>query len=486
MFRSSKLREVISGSEILNNFLENVVPNLIKKYNGERVISGGGTIFAAFSTIESALEFSEILAELYKRELDSTLTITPPIEFIKDAEFNKDALENAYIALVKIKREGHSPSSIQHIPYIETCSSCGLGMASFIDPVEDRSICKSCYNKSKARTKTFDNFLGKFEKSLKDHYKLDLDLSLEKIDEFAGITDPRNYIAYLLADGNDMGAVFHSCRDVETIQRLSDTLEETVYKSLCYPTSLLIENNHFGDDSFIPLIPLIIGGDDILTIIPAPYCVDFTQKFIKQYELTMGDLFKDLEINTEETPATVSAAIVICKSSFPYKMAHEIGENLLNNAKSIAKTQKKSAISTLVITRSDQPLGEVGANNIFKMNYLAFFYDNICNLIDYRLELKEFPQTKQAKLRKLYYDSTEMNFQDMKDKWVPKLNNYLNRLEEDLRKRVSKALQDLGDKKKIGFWKEIDGNHYNGIINLLDLWNFSYKIELKPTDYEVE
>ena len=79
VFRSSKLREVSGGSQMLEEFCQNTVEKLARKFNGEVIISSGGSMRISFNNTETAIEFGEYLVELYRRKFDGTITTAGPI-----------------------------------------------------------------------------------------------------------------------------------------------------------------------------------------------------------------------------------------------------------------------------------------------------------------------------------------------------------------------------------------------------------------------
>ncbi|MBD3213034.1 MAG: hypothetical protein GF311_10540 [Candidatus Lokiarchaeota archaeon] len=477
IFRSSKLKEIIGGSELLRNFCNSTVPILIGEFNGQEIASGGGTIFATFPTENYANQFRELLAELYRQELNSTLTM------IKPTNFNQDALKRAHYLLKKQKLSGNPPTSVIQTPFFEVCSSCGVGIASKQVRLEGETImlCNSCYEKNKMGGEAIGNFLGKFKEVLNRRGTLNENPFIIDIDEFSEKTDKNGYIAYLLADGNDMGAVFHACDTVEKVKTLSSTLENIIYESLAIPTTLLMDNQDFND--FIPILPLIIGGDDLFSVIPAAWVLDFTRRFIRQYEKKMGSVFEEIQIDQSITPPNLSASVVICKSTFPYRIAHQIGEELLNTAKKISKSNGDSAISFMLISGSLSSNIEKDREEMFVMNYPAFSITQISNLIEDRYELRSFSQTKRIRLKKLYEKAKNLNFQEMESSWYEKLSRFLTRLPREIATKLENSLRKFGDPNRAGYWERIEDKYYNGVTQLIDVWNFCCDLEKSPNEY---
>ena len=77
--------------------------------------------------------------------------------------------------------------------------------------------------------------------------------------------DPRRYVAYLVADGNDMGQVFDRC-DEDQMRRLSRSLTRVLRESLAEVCAELLKNQEKvaqSKEQILPVLPLIMGGDDL-------------------------------------------------------------------------------------------------------------------------------------------------------------------------------------------------------------------------------
>ncbi|RLF57091.1 MAG: hypothetical protein DRN25_07065, partial [Thermoplasmata archaeon] len=212
LFRSSKLREVAGGSQMLNEFCKDAAANqLIKKPGCKEVISAGGSFRILFDSKERAEEFGEYLSEFYRRELGGTITVTAePVEVTTEQE----AIKNAQKYLRKAKHSGKDPVSVEQMPYIAICASCGTGIARYYESrFEDEKpkyTCEICHNKAKAwegiQKKSFlSRFIDHVYKDVSEEREFPKDVS--KIAELEG----RNYIAYIIADVNSMGTLFSSC-----------------------------------------------------------------------------------------------------------------------------------------------------------------------------------------------------------------------------------------------------------------------------------
>lgn len=523
IFRSSRLREVVGGSQLLSRFCEEV-PLLLQPQITEKelVINSGGSFRILFDDEEKAKEFGADLSEVYRRATGSSLTVAEPIkaiDFGKASEMSEDNLRKA-------KRWRTGWQSQEQMPYMAFCASCGVGLATTYTTYhknEDKQyLCASCLNKSAERkghehAEELGPFLGAFyQEVIKEPEKLALASwpgkeernARSKNDPTEDIADydPRRYVAYLLADGNAMGEVFGECKDPVKMQKLSKGLARAMYRALAVPTKKIMDCNP-SDDLFIPVLPLILGGDDLFALIPAPWALDFADQFCRVYEEEMDELVnKQLGLNMPRP--TVSAAVVICKSKHPYKLAHEAGEAKLKDAKRIGKRIKLKENKPYSTVHFEVVLGgrlvsEMPSKEIRPTLRPYFVMDNdesewglsLQRLIEQKWELRDIPNKRLSELQSLYDLNRLPDYHD-NDKimpWKSKLDRLLTRINqrnESQYKKIEAALKLLGESNS-PCWREV--NRYpdpvwygHGLPDLLEAWDFALKLDKDRRAYEGE
>lgn len=494
LFRSSKLREVAGGSEMLNEFCKDAVPLFIKRCGVSRhneVISSGGSFRIRFDTKEKAEEFGEYLSELYRRELGGTITAAEPVEVTTEPE----TIKNAQKYLRKAKHRGKTPTSVVQIPYIALCASCGTGIA--IDYKEQfkgekpNYLCEVCKSKAKARIEGNMSFLARF---LSHISTVDSEAFVfpNEANEIAKL-EPRKYVAYIIADGNSMGTIFSDCDSFDKLKHLSNGLDEVIQDSLAEPTKILIEKekqkkliSKKSKPDLVPVLPLILGGDDVFALIPAQWALDFTQRFAHEFEERMARHFKEIDIQSRIFP-TISAAVIICKGKFPYSIAHELGEELLKQAKKRAKKEGVSTISFALI-KGNELVKSTEEKNTFVAGFPAYTIEELTKMIEYRFKLRNLPGTKRAEFERLFLRAEKLDSAEMQSEWMAEKSYILNRLEKKLRSTTSAAFEELGDKEKEHNWLDLDlnGVYYHKLPDLLNVWDYAYDLEKEETEYEVE
>jgi hypothetical protein len=327
IFRSSRLREVIGGSQLLTNFCHRIE----QEFPDEMIVSDGGSFRAVLPTKEEAEQFGAWLAEEYRQELGGSLTVAPP----QPLDDFPTANQAAHAVLRRTKQHHVGCVATPQTPFTAFCASCGTGLAvvhkSFHKNERGSYLCADCQRKAAERTNSgADTFLRPFTELISSSF------TAEDIEDEISKFDPRGYVAYLVADGNNMGRVFGECPDRQTLHKLSRQMLPTARESLAAVTlELMKEEKYWEKSTSAPLLPLILGGDDIFVLLPAPWGVAFAARFAQVYQEKMKELLEGLHLNKVEP--SLAVAVVICKAKHPYYLAYQRGEELLAQAKEFSK-----------------------------------------------------------------------------------------------------------------------------------------------------
>ncbi len=368
LFRSSKLREVAGGSLLLSRFCE-AMPALLAEQlsigDMEVITHGGGSFYLTFKTETNARRFGPALAEAYARVLGGTLSYAEPVEIVDDKKY-RDASKSAGKNLRQAKRSG-AIAAMEQMPYIAFCESCGVGLAEAHEmrfAAEDNHYyCHACRAKAaEYASQNKQGFLQAFNRDViveetifecvnwqKDEQaQKQCDRTIETEgstlhDEPEDIAtyDARTYVAYIVADGNGMGKVFSQC-NAEQAKALSQFMDIALRRALAKAMRVFRENQVYKgkEDKRIPAMPLIMGGDDLFALVPAPFALDITGRMCAEFQAMMTDFVHELDFKDENGKPlviTMSAAVVICKANYPYYLAHALGEERLSETKRVVK-----------------------------------------------------------------------------------------------------------------------------------------------------
>lgn len=161
------------------------------------------------------------------------------------------------------------------------------------------------------------------------------------------------YMAVACFDGNSIGRFIR-----EYLDGMGDDEVITGYREFCRDldeatssayerAALEVSRRHFQTDQpagFLPLRPLIQGGDDVTVVLSAHYALEFAQSFMQAFrEETAERLDRQLEIG---------GGMALVKRKSPFLRAYELAESMLENAKS--KTREQSCLDFQLIQK-DSP-----------------------------------------------------------------------------------------------------------------------------------
>ena len=105
-------------------------------------------------------------------------------------------------------------------------------------------------------------------------------------------------------------------------------------------------------DTVVPIVPVLVGGDDVTVYTDGRYAIPFAEAYIHHYEeLTENDeLLKQLAVVAgakEAGPLTASAGVAIVGRNFPFHIAYDLAEGLVSRGKKLGKKKETVPCSTI-------------------------------------------------------------------------------------------------------------------------------------------
>ena len=92
----------------------------------------------------------------------------------------------------------------------------------------------------------------------------------------------------------------------------------------------------------IPVVPVILGGDDVTVITSGDYALPFAAAYLRYYEEATGNdpilHYLTPPKGQDSGPMTAAAGVAIVKRNFPFHIAYELAEKLVGRAKKVGKT----------------------------------------------------------------------------------------------------------------------------------------------------
>ncbi|QPL05118.1 MULTISPECIES: hypothetical protein [Actinomyces] len=93
----------------------------------------------------------------------------------------------------------------------------------------------------------------------------------------------------------------------------------------------------------VPVVPVILGGDDVTVITSGDYALPFAAAYLEDYECRTGedDLLRHLstldDAEPDGGPMTAAAGVAITGRNYPFHIAYDLAERLVTMAKRVGK-----------------------------------------------------------------------------------------------------------------------------------------------------
>lgn len=378
VFETSSLPQIRGGSELLQECEEEIE----KKYEDYVIYCGGGSFLLRVPPDQA----EKIGGEIERLYLEKTLAVTVTVVYeqgmpsggkwghdrswmrriqvgIEDVPLDGGFAQRVLFLNARI-REAKLGKVIapfdEAMPFGKRCERCGKRMASGWELVEGGAmLCRICQHRDEKGRKREEEIRGRFNREFWDQrdegWKAGQPDDLDQLVESAR----RKYLAFLYADGNDIGGLLRRMRDPDSYKEVSQALKEgtkrALFTSLKHVCGAALQREHYW-----PFDIVNIGGDDVTILVQAGYAWDLAVEFLERFEDEVGKrLPKDLNWKP-----TASCAILIADAKYPIRYMERLAASLLKMAKKRAKedpTNLKSAVTFLwmpspVVSESVTPL----------------------------------------------------------------------------------------------------------------------------------
>lgn len=338
IFQTNQLKEIVGASELV----EKVCTELFAEQLGKRWVdldNDPNAILNAAGNIKYIFEYKEQCEKVFRNfpkavmEAASGVTISQAIVEIKE-DFGTavDDLEK----LLRAKRNQPSQSITIGNMGIQRSRKTGLPAV-----CKDEFLDASSFKKREA-----NKYSRLYEKavnaSLREEYE-----RVYNIDDMTLLND---WIAIIHADGNGLGQVVRKIgKDPQKFREFSKKLDEATVCSARHAIDTLSgkEMKSKKGKTYLPIRPVILGGDDLTVIIRGDLAVEFTEAYMEEFENQTKALLTPIDPSLSEG-LTACAGIAFIKSSFPYYYGYNLAEELCSAAKKDAKEFKKEGISCLM------------------------------------------------------------------------------------------------------------------------------------------
>lgn len=268
IFKTNKLKEIIGASKIVED-MDKI--DFQEKYNlkekPEKLLQAAGNIRLRFNNKE---DLEKVVKNFPKDTMLKAYGITISQAVVEDTDNYKEDSKELEKRL-KIQRNKVSIPLDFYFNILKQNSRTGL---SLVNKDEDKATAQ--------KVERFQKFA---DKQKRDNRNI-----LFNIEE---LSNDKNKIAIIHADGNGLGNIVKELNEKEIIE-FSQKLDNATKKAY-----------EIASDGITEIRKVILGGDDLTVIINANKALNFTKKFLEEFEKNTEKIYKTYDL-------TACAGITYC------------------------------------------------------------------------------------------------------------------------------------------------------------------------------
>ena len=293
IFKTNKLKEIIGASKIIEDMDSK---DFQKEYNlkekPEKLLQAAGNIRLRFNNKE---DLEKVVKNFPKDIMLAAYGITISQAVVEDTnDYKKDSKELE--KKLKIQRNKVSIPLDFHFNILKQNPRTALPLVSS--------------DKDKATEQKVERFKLFADKQKKENR--------ETIFKIEDLSNNKNKIAIIHADGNGLGNIVKELNETEIVKFSKDLDEATK------------EAYKLASEGIEKIREVILGGDDLTVIIDANEALKFTKKFLEEFEKATKNIHKGYDL-------TACAGITFCNEKYPFHYAVKLAEDLCSHAKKDSK-----------------------------------------------------------------------------------------------------------------------------------------------------
>lgn len=227
---------------------------------------------------------------------------------------------------------------------VEDCSISNEAQETSFEPF-DNMISKVSWSKLNACNVAQEEINERYSEVLNKRFRF-----TDELDKLGQAKD-KGYIAVVHLDGNGMGAEFMEKDSIEKLSIFSEQVKKKadacIKELIKHVTEMFSDEGYLLNDNslkleavnesrkvfYLPIRPIISGGDDVTFVCEGRLGIYLAEKLIK--------LFNDYKIGDMSIPSCAGIAIVHTK--YPFYRAYQLAEELTAQAKKEAKKLDSSS-----------------------------------------------------------------------------------------------------------------------------------------------
>ena len=341
IFATNKLKEIRGASAILDELNRRDMIEKSQHFKAEKIYANGGS--GMFIVPETSAEALIQAVEKTYRLKTGTGSITSAVTDLPNGFTNQNDVKNYLQTLayrLRLKKDENTLNQplVTH-PFLRTCDSCGEQYANErVAEPEPRLLCRSCKNKRDKNDKIREEIediisekINEYEEHklwnrlLHDLKRKDYELTgknrPEDFNSLGEMSNPRNYMGLIYADGDSMGKELEQLGNLDGVKQFSQAVDNAIYKAV---QEAIIEYLP-PSNQYFPFDILMLGGDDLVMVTTAHKAIEVSMKIAEKFsERTKTYLGRPLKL---------SVGVAIAHTTFPFSSLLKLAEQALKFSK---------------------------------------------------------------------------------------------------------------------------------------------------------
>ncbi len=259
------------------------------------------------------------------------------------------AIKKVHRTFEKVRSRRPAPENrFLRLPIVASCAVSGLAAAK-VKKIGSKQVAIS--HASIAKRKRSDDAKGRLT-NLDERLQGQI---AQLIDEDVADEDQRSWLAIVHADGNGLGQIFINFEDylgedksnrnyINQYREFSLSLDECTEAAFKAALNVFPEEPDPKTGMVIPVVPLVLGGDDLTVVCDGHYALEFTRVFLQEFEQQTTGKPEISEIAQKAFGVdrlSACAGVAIVKRHFPFSVAYDLAEELIKSAKDVKRKVTK-------------------------------------------------------------------------------------------------------------------------------------------------
>jgi hypothetical protein len=343
--QTGRLKEVVGASELVEQICTSLFLEMagVDENDPNIIRNAAGNIRYIFDEEADCRSFVRDFSRSVRKKAPGVRITQAVLTFGPDELATK--LRELELKLTKLRSRADLPLDIGYMG-LERCRR--TGNVAVRTTSDEEYICQATVEKLSASGSNNQRLLRKLTGELnleKERFPLDM--------EMISKGEKKDWIAVIHADGNGMGNIVQALGQMLigrnnnavalAFSDFSKLIDRSTTAAVRHAFASTFKKEIEKRSEYIPVRPLVMGGDDVSLIIRADKALSFCNAFMEHFELSAGEALEGFRRShdLEQLPGTltVCAGIAFVKSSYPFHYAFELAEELCAEAKKSSKKQ---------------------------------------------------------------------------------------------------------------------------------------------------